>query len=363
MDMTRKEFLQTVSGVAVASMVDLNPAAAQAKAKFKRGVTLYSYQEEYYTRAMTLEDCIADVASMGADGIELIAEEMVPNYPDPPEGWVQEWHALMAKYRTKPACLDTFVDVTWGGHREMSLQESVDTLAAQMKLANRMGFKVMRPTTGPVRDAAPEMIEKALPIAEKYDVRITPEIHAPIPTKGKYIDSYMEIIGRTKTKHLGFCPDMGIFCKRLPRVVLNYHRRLGAQEKVVRYIDEAFKNGVSAEDRVAEVQKMSNHPADLRCAAMTGGYGPVTNNPRDLLAIMPYVYNIHGKFYEMTDDLQEYSIPYEQVIPVLIEAGYSWHVNSEYEGQRNTQDIKETDSCEEIRRHHVMLRRLMGEVS
>lgn len=361
--MTRKEFLHTVTAAATASLVQTGNAIAQTpEPKFRRGVTLYSYQEEYYARAMTLEDCIAEVASMAAEGVELIAEEMVPNYPDPPEAWVQRWHALMAKYHTKPACLDTFVDVYWGGRRNMTLQESVDTLAVQMKLANRMGFKVMRPTTGPVRDSAPDMIEKALPIAEKYDVRIVPEIHAPIPTKGKFIDSYMEIINRTKTKHLGFNPDMGIFCKRLPRVVLDRHMRDGASEQVIRYLDQAFQDGVSSETRAAEVRKMTSAVADNRAAAMTGGYGPITNNARDLLDIMPYVYNVHGKFYEMTEDLQEYSIPYEQVMPVFAEGEYSWYINSEYEGQRNTQDIRETDSCEQVRRHHVMMARIMGEV-
>ncbi len=362
MDMTRKEFLQTVIGAAAAAAVyPVSVNAQTPKPKFKRGVTFYSYQEEYYTRTMRLEDCVAEVASMGAEGVEVIAEEMVPNYPDPPEAWVQHWHSLMDKYHTKPACLDTFVDVYWGGRRNMTLQESVDTLAAQLKLANRMGFKVMRPTTGPVQDSAPEMIEKVLPIAENYDVRIVPEVHAPIPTKGKFIDSYMEIIARTKTKHLGFNPDMGIFCKRLPRVVLDWHKRQGASDQVIRYLDQAFQDGVSGAARIAAVQKMSSAEPDRRAAAMTPGYGPVTNNPRDLLAIMPYCYNVHGKFYEMTDALQEYSIPYEQVIPVFIEGGYSWYINSEYEGQRSTQDVKETDSCESVRRHHVMMKRLMGE--
>jgi sugar phosphate isomerase/epimerase len=360
--MTRKEFLKTVTVAAAGTLIQAENAGAQTpKAKFKRGVTLYSYQEEYYTHGMSLEDCIAEVASMGAEGIEVIAEEMVPNYPDPPEAWVQHWHGLMAKYHTKSACLDTFVDVYWGGRRDMTVQESVDTLAAQLKLANRMGFKVMRPTTGPVRDSAPEMIERALPIAEKYDVRIAPEIHAPIPTKGKFIDSYMEIIAKTKTKHLGFNPDMGIFAKRIPRIVLARHVRDGASEKVIQYLDQAFQDGVSAETRAAEAAKMSNREEDVRAAMMTGGYGPVTNKPSDLLAIMPYVYNVHGKFYEMTDDLKEYSIPYDEVMPVFIEGGYAGYINSEYEGQRNTQDIKETDSCEEIRRHHVMMKRLMGE--
>jgi len=85
-------------------------------------------------------------------------------------------------------------------------------------------------------------------------------------------------------------------------------------------------------------------------------------NPKDLLPIMPSIYNIHGKFYEMTEDLVEYSIPYDEVIPVLIEGGYDGYFDSEYEGQRQIQDITEVDSCEQVRRQHVMLRRLLGEI-
>jgi len=360
--MTRKEFLLTVSGAAATAALSMRGARGEtANPKFRRGVTLYSYQEEYYTRAMTLEDCVAEVACMGAEGVELVAEEMVPDYPNPPDRWVEHWHGLMEKYHTKPACMDTFVDVFWGGRRNMSTQEAVDTLVAQMKLANRLGFKVMRPTTGPVEDTAPAMIEKALPYAEKYDVRICPEVHAPISLTGKFIENYLEIIERTKTKHLGFNPDMGIFVKRLPRVFLDHFVRQGAQPEVVRYIATAFQDNATLDQRLAAVRKMGGNAVDQQLAFAAQGYGPVTNQPKDLLPILPYSYNIHGKFYEMTDDLEEYSIPYAEIFPVLVEGGYSGCVNSEYEGQRNTQDIIATDSCEQVRRHHVMMKRLMGE--
>jgi hypothetical protein len=92
-------------------------------------------------------------------------------------------------------------------------------------------------------------------------------------------------------------------------------------------------------------------------------YNPVLmQNPKDLLPIMPYIFNIHGKFWEMTEHLKEYSLAYEEAVPVLIQGGYNGYIDSEYEGQRSTQDAKETDSCEEVRRQHVQLRRLLGEI-
>jgi sugar phosphate isomerase/epimerase len=368
--MKRRDFLAT-SGLAMSASLyrgayaapATKPNSTAAASKIGRGVTLYSYQEEYYQHAMTLEDCLAELASIGATGVQIIAEEMVPNYPNPPQAWVDHWHEMLAKYHLTPTNLDTFVDIYLGGHRNMSMQESVDTLVGQIKLANRMGFKVVRPTTGPVETPAVELVERALPDAEKYDVRIAPEIHAPIPLQGNYIGSYLDLIHRTGTKHMGFTLDFGVFCKRLPRVMLDYWVRHGAQPAVVDYVQKAFANAEPGDKIMAAVQKIGATEGNMGLAGTSWGYGPITNTPAMLKPIAPYIYNMHGKFYEMTDDLTEYSIPYQEIIPALAELGYTHSIDSEYEGQRWTQDAIITDSCEQVRREHVMLRRLLGEIA
>jgi sugar phosphate isomerase/epimerase len=363
--MTRKDFLQTVAGAAAsACLAGVSEASSAPKPKIKRGVSLYSYQEEFYAHAMTLENCIAEVASMGAEGIELIAEEMVPNYPDPPESWVREWHRLMDKYRTKPVCLDTFVDVTWGGHRQMTREEALNNLVVQLELSNRLGFKIMRPMTGPVTVPTPEIFSEAIPYAEKYDVRITPEIHTPIPLKGKFIDSYMDLIARTKTKHVGLTLDLGIFHKRPPRVTTARMMRDGMfTQQMVDFIEKAGADGMPEEKARAEFKKLAGKNEMVVNYFEFVWLWTHMPNPKDLLTLMPHIFNIHGKFYEMTEDLVEYSMPYDEVIPVLIEGGYDGYIVSEYEGQRQIQDITEVDSCEQVRRQHVMLRRLLGEMS
>ena len=46
----------------------------------------------------------------------------------------------------------------------------------------------------------------------------------------------------------------------------------------------------------------------------------------------------------------------------LVEGGYEGYVDSEYEGQRLTQDADETDSCEQVRRHQLLMRRCLERV-
>jgi hypothetical protein len=76
---------------------------------------------------------------------------------------------------------------------------------------------------------------------------------------------------------------------------------------------------------------------------------------------MPHFVHIHAKFYEMLPDYTEYSIAYDEVVPVLIEGGYNGYLSSEYEGNRHIQDIHEVDSVEQVRREQEMFKRLLGE--
>ena len=48
---------------------------------FKRGFSLYSFQEELFLGQMTVEDCVAFGASIGAHGVELLPEQNMPDFP------------------------------------------------------------------------------------------------------------------------------------------------------------------------------------------------------------------------------------------------------------------------------------------
>jgi hypothetical protein len=88
----------------------------------------------------------------------------------------------------------------------------------------------------------------------------------------------------------------------------------------------------------------------------------ILNDPKDLKSLIPYIFNIHGKFTKMTDDCVEVSLNYEETFKVLIEGGYNGYIDSEYEGQRHlhNQWAVPINEVEEVRRHHIMMRRLLG---
>jgi sugar phosphate isomerase/epimerase len=321
----------------------------------KRGVSLYSYQEEYFLRKMSLEDCIATSAKFGALGIESIAEQMMPGFPNLSDAFYDQWHTWMEQYGTVSTCHDMFLDVKKYKGRLFTEDEMLESVIRDLKHANRLGCTVMRC----IVTTPPAIMAKAAPYAEKYKVRMGLEIHAPFNFDHPWIQQHLEIYEKMKSPFLGIIPDMGIFEKRFPRVRSDRYIRRGAHPHIVQYISDAYAAHGDMSGLIDDVKKMGANDLDL---AMANDIQHMTYvDPRRLLDHMSISFHIHGKFYEMLDDYTEYSIPYAEIVSVLKEGGYTGYISSEYEGNRHIQDAFDVDSVEQVRRQQVMLKRLIGE--
>lgn len=328
-----------------------------AKNSIKRGVSLYSYQEEFFLRKMSLEDCISASAKMGALGIESIGEQMMPGFPNLGDAFYDQWHAWMDKYGTTPTCHDMFLDTKMFKGRLMTDEEMLGSVIRDLKHANRLGATTMRC----IVNTPPHIIEMAVPYAEQYNVRIGIEIHAPFNFDHDWIKQHLDVVEKIDSDYLGIIPDMGIFEKRFPRVRSDRYIRQGAHPQIIQYISEVYARHDGAANLQDEVRAMGGNELDL---AMARDLSHMTFvNPRRLLEFMPRIIHIHGKFNEMLEDYTEYSIPYHEVIAVLIEGGYTGYLSSEYEGNRHIQDAFAVDSVEQVRRQQEMFKHLLGEAS
>lgn len=336
------------------------PGSGSAHPRIGLGVSLYSYQHEYFTGRMSLEECVNEVAAIGATGVQLLPEQMMPGYPKPPTAWVDRWFGLIDAGGLTPTVLDTFVDVANGNHRRMTPDEALGKLIEQMELAKLLGFIAIRPTTGPVEDAAPDLIRSAVPHAERLEIRILPEIHAPVRLGGALTSSYIDLINETKTQHVGFTLDLGVFCHHMPRARIELARRRGVSEEILTYAEEAYAESTSAPQAIERIKKLGGVGEALLLGMQIGAFGPPSNTIQDLIDVIPYVGNIHAKFYEITDEGVEESVPYPEILAALDAHGYAGSLDSEYEGQRLIADAFEVDSAEQVRRHHLMMRRLLG---
>lgn len=330
----------------------------------KRGVTLYSFQEEYFHRRMTLEDILAACSKLDIRGIEIIGDQMIPKYPNISEDFLKSWHGWMDKCELTPVCLDMFLDWNKYKGRVMTDNERVESIARDIVNANRLGCTIIRV----IHDVEPVLLERLAPTAEKYNVTLALEVHAPSDLDSPLEQRLIEMFERVQSPNLGFTIDLGIYCKRLPRVVSDRYLREGMASNIVQFLIDSYNNGTlpHAEDEgkgkesLAEmVAKRGGREKDIYLAYM--GTHMIYSNPRRLLDYMKHIKHFHGKFYEMLPDCTEYSIPYEDIIPVIQEGGFEGYINSEYEGNRWIDDAFEVDSVEQLRRHHEMLQQLLGE--
>jgi sugar phosphate isomerase/epimerase len=323
--------------------------------KIKRGVSLYSFQEEFFLSKLTLEQCIATSAGMGALGIESLAEQMMPGFPKLSDEFYATWHGWMEHYGTTPTCHDLFLDTMRRKDRLMTEDEQVESMIRDIKHTHRIGATLTRA----LNFISPPILEKCVPYAEKYNVRIGLEIHAPIHFDHPWIMRHFESMERIGSPFLGFIPDMGIFTKRYPRVQVDQHVRNGATPEIAEYITQAWSERILSEYVVRDVRKLGGNPVDIRMAEQIRHM--VWSHPKRLLEFMPRIFHIHAKFYEMLPDCTDQCIAYDEVIPVLIEGGFEGYLSSEYEGNRHIQDILEVDSVEQVRRQQEMFKRLLGE--
>jgi sugar phosphate isomerase/epimerase len=342
----------------------------------KRSISLYSYQDEYYDGVLDLEGCLRETAKTGATGVELLAEQMIKRFPKAIEDdeFRADWFAKLDKYGLTPSCYDAFLENRIYANRTLCLGEQVNMMCRDIRLASLLGFPVLRTLVSTPMD----VIEGSLEYAEKMNVKIGLEVHAPFSLNSSWADGYMEMINRTGSKYFGFIPDMGIFCRNIPDVLRDKAVRQGAKEDCLKIVDEAYAKRV--EKGFVKIKydldlgkanmeyRMSNGMKEMREAVEKAGGGPADmmyanssftyswSDPQDLIDNIDYIFHTHAKFYNVHEDYKETAVAIPEVVAAYKKAGYKGFLSSEYEGGEHLRDIG-VDSIEQCRRHQEALRR------
>ncbi len=330
----------------------------------KRSVSMYSLQDSYAYKRLDLGGVLRFVTDLGA-GVELISDQMIKGAPHPSEATLAEWDALVAETGATLVCNDIFVNSTLYKNRVLRPDEQLALLTADLELSHRLGFPMVRP----VSDTDTNIIEAALPVAEKLGIVMAMEVHAGMSYTAPLTASFIELCERTKSPWLGLTVDLGIFNYRLPRVWVNYFRSLGVSEPVIEWVEKCYlDNGdtyrvfqggrAHGQNFPEELTRLFRGPLDGEFSFFSSGY---ENTPFEMFDTYAHLTrHIHGKFYEMTDEGTEYSIDYAAIVAHLAEVGYDGYISSEYEGQRFVPQGEFVDDTDQVRRHQAMLTALIA---
>ncbi|KAB7668368.1 sugar phosphate isomerase/epimerase family protein [Bacillus sp. B1-b2] len=325
-------------------------------ARIKRAVSLYSYQDEYVRGKLNLEDCMKELSELGVEGVEIISDQMLKNAPFVSEEDIKDFRHLVRKYQVDPVCNDIFINTNLYKNRERTQSENLDQLKDEIRLAHKLGIKLIRLVSATPAD----IIEAAIPLCEELDVAIAQEIHAGMGFDHPKTKAYIDIMLKLKSPYCGLVVDTGIFCKKHPRVSTAFFKDQGLSEEIAEYIDSIFEagsdpRGKSSEDVLPEnIRQAIKSGTDRMYLLFSDGYEQNDFSVMD--EYMPYIYHFHGKFFEIMEDGTEYSIPYKELIDYLKAKNYNGYIASEYEGGRFALPGIEVDAVSQVRKHQELLK-------
>ncbi len=332
--------------------------------RIKPCVSLYSLQNEYLTKSMTLKEIMQFVKEHGAEGIEILPDQMLKGSPDISEETLKEWKGLLEETGLKPVIADVFLNTNLYKNRTLTHRESIDLLIKEIKQASRLGIHLIR-----LVSMVPYWVcEPLLPYCEKYDVAIALEVHAGMAFDIPETKAFIAEMKRLNSPYVGLVIDTGIFCRKFPRVVREYETLNGTSRQVFDYIDTLFEQGTDL--HAVLVKNDYQYPAELEAAIQSehdrmfvplcDGYENYDFSVLD--EYMPFIKHFHLKLFEMTPEGPEYSMDYKALLTYLHEHNYDGYVATEYEGNRFTLPGKPFVEKEQVAANQAYIQKCLKEI-
>lgn len=288
------------------------------------GVTLYSFNAEYYSYKYSLEDCMERVGSLGpGQGVEIVGPQMIRGFPDLSAEFEHRFKQLLERHDLRPTVYGGYCDAQRATGRWPDHGEQAEYLQRQVRAAARLGFPIIRLQPNEV------VLTDLVPFAEHHDVKIGLEIHAP--RRIEDIGPLIERVERVDSPYLGFVPDCGTFCHSCAQVCVDKFLELGVPESLVETILALWQEQTSPAEMQAEVTRLGGDEYAHLMASETGIYFG-HSEPRAMLDIMPRILHVHGKFYDIADNGMDSAVRFPEVLDVLDEGGFDGYISCEYEG-------------------------------
>ncbi len=318
--------------------------------KIKLGITLFSLTPYYVTKEWDLERCLKEVHEMGYQGIELVAAQMVPDYPNPSDQWLENFKALLKKYELNLITWSAYIDMGIRTDRDLTEKEIIQYTRNDMIYAKKAGARMVRTQHG----ITPEVYRKMLPLCKVLDMKLVIEMHSPHHPQVPVWKEYLKIMADPETEdYFGVVPDFSIFQHTPHKLAIDAFLKGGCRKEVLDTIIAMHDAGLGEEEMIsggdytdyekeviADIKHRFSAPAKVE----------------ELAKLLPCTPYIHGKFHYITKDCKDPTIPYERAIEIIKKSDFHGYIACEYEGHRFDIDAKE-----QLSRFVSMINRLSEE--
>jgi sugar phosphate isomerase/epimerase len=320
------------------------------------GTTLYALTNEFLSRRFSFEQLMEQVAHRNiGPGLEIVGFQSIRGFPVISDDFAARFKELVAKWGLVPTSLAINADQAIRRGALMSEDAMVAYHELQIRAAGKLGFPVARFQYG----AGPNVIRRLVPLAEKLNVKLGLEIHAPQHANHPDVVKFREMYAQVRSPFLGWIPDFSSTARQVPPSFVEHFRRRGVSEDVIQLALQIWDQDGDAHARMArfkeQARRLGASEVDLNELSLVFpmfGKQP----PRSWLELMPEVVHIHGKFFGFTADGQEESIDYAQLLPLFRDHGYRGYISSEWEGHM----YSTADAFAMIEKHQAMCRRILA---
>ena len=291
----------------------------------KIGVTFHSFTNEFISYVWAFEDLMVNATQLGG-GVEIVGPVHHRRFPEVPDEFITAFRNSVERNDLTPTCYGSYADpfVLW--ERNLTDAELIEYTIPQIVGAARLGFPIVR-----LQHFAASIAEQVLPLAERLDVKLAYELHAPLDLESARTQELLEQIRRVDSPFLGLIPDAGIFARTISPVHQEHGLEAGLSEadrdEIVRMWDAARP----LEDAEALIAQLGvGREAQEWASHIWGSHG--RSDPANLRDIAEYIVHVHAKFYSLDAEGEEPALRHGDLVRALLDIDYQGWISSEYEG-------------------------------
>jgi len=240
----------------------------------KLGVSLYSFGGDLQTGEMTVDEAIRYCAELGCEGVEIIAEQHLPNWPQTSIGDIEHIRDLCKSLNLEIFCFSIYLNSLARSDREATHEDYVEMMKNGIATCKHLGAKILRPAfyCVPIQKLY-DLVDACLPILEANEIIWAVELHAPFPPS-----FYQEALETINSPWFRLIPDFS-------------------------------------------------------CWQTAGAAGHFqANEVSTLLPLLKYTVHCHAKAHVFDENGEEPNTPYREIIAILKEHHFEGSVVAENEG-------------------------------
>jgi sugar phosphate isomerase/epimerase len=240
----------------------------------KLGLSLYTFGADIHAGNMDVYDAIRHAAEIGCDGVEIVAEQHIPGWPNPSLDDLTRIRELIASLGMELFCFSCYFGKNIRSDRPQTWEEMVHNARNMIAMAAHLGAPIMRPAfnADPV-DTLIDYVNAMLPTLEEYGVIWGVELHAPHPP-----EYYKKALDAVDSPWFRLVPDFS--CWQGP-----------------------------------------NAPGQIQ-----------SNDLSTFEPLLKYTVHCHAKAHMFDENGEEPNTPYKELLGMLDDYGFAGSVVGEYEG-------------------------------